>query len=200
MAKRSVSDFKIATHISNHIKMEKPTILITGAQGQLGNEFRFLAFTHPNFRFIYTDVADLDITKPKAVMNFFAKNTPQYVINCAAYTAVDQAEKEPELAAAINTAAPAALAEAAARASIPFLHVSTDYVFDGTKLTPYTETDRVNPLSVYGRTKEAGEAAIRAAGPLAFCELVHFPKPECAARGYLVNSGRLAAAACQHFI
>lgn len=85
------------------------------------------------------------------------------IVSCAAYTAVDRAESEPELAHAINALAPGILAEEAARANIPIIHVSTDYVFDGSKDAPYVETDAVNPVGVYGRTKEAGEAAVRAA-------------------------------------
>ncbi len=145
--------------------MEKPTILITGAQGQLGNEFRFLAFTHPDFRFIYTDVADLDITKPKAVMNFFAKNTPQYVINCAAYTAVDKAETDVKLATRINVNGARNLAKAAQAHGATMIHISTDYVYHNTQNTPFKEGDRVSPKGVYAKTKLRGDLAT-----LKFCE------------------------------
>ena len=143
-------------------RMVTGPLLITGGSGQVGGAVADLLMAQ-NQSFWAPDRQHLNLGDPQALSEAVRAKPWSAIINCAAYTAVDQAEKEPELAAAINTAAPAALAEAAARASIPFLHVSTDYVFDGTKLTPYTETDRVNPLSVYGRTKEAGEAAIRAA-------------------------------------
>lgn len=87
------------------------------------------------------------------------------IVSCAAYTAVDRAESEPDLAHAFNAVAPRILAEEAARANIPIIHVSTDYVFDGAKDQPYVESDSVNPMGVYGRSKEAGEAAVRAASP-----------------------------------
>lgn len=145
--------------------MEKPTILITGAQGQLGNEFRFLAFTQPNYRFIYTDVADLDITKPKQVMNFFAKNTPQYVINCAAYTAVDKAETDVKLATRINVNGARNLAKAAQAFGAAMIHISTDYVYHNSQNTPFKEGDKVSPKGVYAKTKLRGDLAA-----LKFCD------------------------------
>ena len=144
---------------------QKPTILITGAQGQLGNEFRFLAFTHPMFHFIYTDVADLDITKPTAVLNFFKKQTPQYVINCAAYTAVDKAETDVKLATKINVNGARNLAKACQATGATMIHISTDYVYHNNQNTPFKEGDKVSPKGVYAKTKLRGDLAA-----LKFCE------------------------------
>lgn len=139
--------------------MEKIKVLITGAQGQLGNEFRFLAFTHPQFQFIHSDVDTLDITKLGAVRAFFAKHTPQYVINCAAYTAVDKAESEPALAAKINTNGPRNLAKICTETGATLLHISTDYVYHNRQNTPFKEGDATSPKGVYARTKLRGDLA-----------------------------------------
>jgi dTDP-4-dehydrorhamnose reductase len=103
----------------------------------------------------------LDITSAESIAAVFAEYGPDLLINAAAYTAVDKAESEPELAYAINEAATALLADACAERGIPMLHISTDYVFDGTKDSPYVETDAVNPIAVYAKSKEAGERALR---------------------------------------
>ena len=141
-------------------------ILVTGANGQLGSELRKAGFTALDEVF-YTDVADLDITDKKAVEVFVRSKEIDTIVNCAAYTAVDRAEEEPELAARINTEAVRNLAEVAAEEGCLLIHISTDYVFDGTATEPYTEKSAVNPQSVYGRTKLAGEKAVRASGCLA---------------------------------
>ncbi|MGQ3672633.1 dTDP-4-dehydrorhamnose reductase [Xanthobacter sp. TB0136] len=137
-------------------------ILLLGAGGQVGQEVNALA-TRQGHKVTACDRAALDITDPVAVARALEKNQPDVLINAAAYTAVDKAESEPELAARINALAPGLIAERCAHARIPFIHISTDYVFDGTKATAYVESDPVKPLGVYGRTKAAGEAAIRAA-------------------------------------
>lgn len=131
-------------------------ILVTGSNGQLGNEFRELALqsTHS---FIFTDVAELDISDLLAISNFIKENPVHYIINCAAYTAVDKAESEIETAKLINATAPENLAAICKSNSIKFIHISTDYVFDGKNYKPYVETDIVNPQSVYGSTKLLGE-------------------------------------------
>ena len=145
--------------------MEKPTILITGAQGQLGNEFRFLSFTHPHFRFIFTDVDGLDITKPRQVMSFFSKNTIQFVVNCAAYTAVDKAETDVKLATKINVNGARNLAKACQVHGATMIQISTDYVYHNHQNTPFKEGDKASPKGVYAKTKLRGDLAA-----LKFCE------------------------------
>jgi len=136
-------------------------ILITGSNGQLGNEIRVLAGDYPDFDFIYTDIDELDITDPREVETFFIKNLPQVIINCAAYTAVDKAETDESKAYLINATAVENLAKSAAGIGALIIHISTDYVFDGKSYLPYVETDKINPLSSYGRTKLAGENAVQ---------------------------------------
>lgn len=132
-------------------------ILITGSNGQLGSELRECAKSMASFEFIFTDVAELDITNASQVNTFCEQHQPNFIINCAAYTAVDKAEIEKELAALLNATAVKNLAAAAASVQAYFMHVSTDYVFDGKNFEPYKETDKVNPQSEYGRTKLKGE-------------------------------------------
>ncbi|MCL3780470.1 dTDP-4-dehydrorhamnose reductase [Prolixibacteraceae bacterium JC049] len=132
-------------------------ILVTGANGQLGNEIQVLAESYSNWKFHFTDVADLDITNEAAVRQFVEKHSIDTIINCAAYTAVDRAEEEKELAMKINADAPELCAKICNEKNIPFLHVSTDYVFDGQNCRPYSETDQVSPVLEYGKTKLAGE-------------------------------------------
>lgn len=134
-------------------------ILVTGANGQLGMALRRIGFTMLDDVF-YTDFAELDITDREAVRKFVQLNEIDTIVNCAAYTAVDKAEDEPEKAALANTEAVANLAAVAYDEDCLLVHISTDYVFDGTAAEPYTEKSRVNPQSVYGRTKLAGEKAI----------------------------------------
>lgn len=134
-------------------------ILVTGANGQLGSELKKIGFTALDEVF-FTDVAELDITDYAAIVKFIEQHEIDTIINCAAYTSVDKAEEEPELAAKINTEAVANLAKAAAKADCLLIHVSTDYVFDGTETTPYTEKSKTCPVSVYGKTKLAGERAV----------------------------------------
>lgn len=138
--------------------------LITGATGQLGGALSRLAATQG----IDVDAPGrrtLDLTDPSSITMAFNSGRWDAVINCAAYTAVDRAETEPELAEAINVRAPYLLAIETARQGIPLIHISTDYVFDGTKPAPYLETDTVCPVNVYGKTKEAGERAVRSGNP-----------------------------------
>ncbi len=132
-------------------------ILITGANGQLGNEMRVLATEHPEYTYFFTDVQELDICDEQAVMNFVQENDIDCIVNCAAYTAVDKAEESVELCNKLNHIAPGYLAKAAALRGAALIQVSTDYVFDGTNHIPYRETEPTCPNSVYGRTKLAGE-------------------------------------------
>lgn len=131
--------------------------LITGANGQLGLCLKDLLGQNGA---IYTDAANLDITDFAALEAFAEKHLFEAIINCAAYTNVDKAEDEPELARQINVLGPANLARLSARLQIPLVHVSTDYVFDGRAHTPLREDDPVRPLGVYGQTKREGEEAV----------------------------------------
>src|SRR5512138_2439734 len=136
-------------------------VLVTGSNGQLGMELRDLAPLHPGFRMIFTDLAELDITDPVQVRRFMFDERPDVVINCAAYTAVDNAEIEPALAMLINGTAVGNLAVGAKQAGGSVIHLSTDYVFDGNSSKPYLEDDPVGPVSVYGKTKAAGQNVLR---------------------------------------
>lgn len=139
-------------------------LLVTGAGGQVGHELLALARTR-GVDAVGTDVAALDITDAAAVRQAVEDARPDAAVNAAAYTAVDRAEAEPDRAAAVNRDGARHVAEACAAAGIPLVHVSTDYVFDGTKGAPYVPADAVSPLGVYGRTKAEGEAAVREATP-----------------------------------
>ena len=133
-------------------------ILLTGANGQVGWEIARRAVDH---KVLALDHAALDITDAQAVARVLSDSGAAVVINAAAYTAVDRAEQEPEVAFAVNRDGPAHLAAACARLGIPLLHISTDFVFDGLKPGPYGEDDPVAPLGVYGRSKWEGEQAVR---------------------------------------
>ncbi|TVR63639.1 MAG: dTDP-4-dehydrorhamnose reductase [Candidatus Competibacteraceae bacterium] len=135
-------------------------IIVTGARGQVGWELTRRA-TLLGHDVLAWDVAELDITDAAAVDRELAASDADVAINAAAYTAVDKAEQEPELAFAVNRDGPAHLAAACARSNIPLLHISTDYVFDGRKTGPYTEDDPVAPLGVYGQSKHEGDEAVR---------------------------------------
>ena len=135
-------------------------ILITGCNGQLGNEIQLLQAQYAQHTWLNTDVNELDITDKAAIERFVEANEIDGIVNCAAYTAVDKAESDPQLARKLNADAPAFLAEAVAKRGGWMVQVSTDYVFNGTKHTPYVETDEPCPNSVYGQTKLEGEQAV----------------------------------------
>ena len=135
-------------------------ILITGCNGQLGNEMQLLEPGYPEHRFFNTDVKDLDITDQAAIERFVEENSIDGIVNCAAYTAVDKAETDRKLCTALNAEAPAYLAIAIEKRGGWLIQISTDYVFNGTNHTPYTENDTPCPDSVYGSTKLAGELAV----------------------------------------
>lgn len=137
--------------------MIKMNILITGCNGQLGNEIQLLERQHPQYTFFNTDVAELDITNPKAIGQFVEENHIDGIVNCAAYTAVDKAESDADFCRKLNADAPGYLAEAIERQGGWMIQISTDYVFDGTQHTPYREDAATCPNSVYGRTKLEGE-------------------------------------------
>jgi len=136
------------------------TILLTGKTGQIGSE---LAVALAPLGTVFAcDRRALDLTDPASILATVRKIRPDIIVNAAAYTAVDRAESEPELALAVNGTAPEILADEAARLGAVLVHYSTDYVFDGAKPGPYDEDDAPNPLNVYGRTKLAGERAVQA--------------------------------------
>ena len=132
-------------------------ILITGANGQLGNEMRVLSAENPEYAYFFTDVAELDICNEQAILDFVKANQINVIVNCAAYTAVDKAEENVELCTKLNADAVGYLAKAAEACGAEFIQISTDYVFDGTAHVPYKETDETCPNSVYGTTKLLGE-------------------------------------------
>ena len=132
-------------------------ILITGANGQLGNEMRVLSVENQEYAYFFTDVAELDICDEEAVLAFVKANNINVIVNCAAYTAVDKAEENIELCTKLNADAVGYLAKAAEANHAEFIQISTDYVFDGTAHIPYKETEPTCPTSVYGSTKLAGE-------------------------------------------
>jgi len=138
-------------------------ILVTGSKGQLGNELKKRIALLPNANFLFTDVEDLDITKEDDVNDFFKKNQIDFVVNCAAYTAVDKAETEHNSALAVNCQAVTNLAEACSKYNCFFIHISTDYVFNGYGHKPYREIDVMEPVSFYGVSKWRGEQAVRTA-------------------------------------
>lgn len=140
-------------------------ILITGAYGQLGSEIRELIPGFPGWQFLFTDADSLDITNDAAVAAFFEAESPDFVVNCAAYTAVDKAETDWETAWKVNALAPKLLADNSKVAGAKLIHISTDYVFDGCGHLPYTETDEVKPANVYGQTKLEGEKHVLAVNP-----------------------------------
>lgn len=139
-------------------------IVVFGANGQLGRKLRDYSANCAKHQFIFTDIEELDITNPSAVNDFIQQQQPEVMINCAAYTAVDKAETEPELADKINHKAVEILARTATKYNSFFVHVSTDYVFDGRACQPYTEKDATGPISIYGSTKLAGEQAFSDSG------------------------------------
>ena len=140
--------------------MTQKVVLVTGANGQLGNEIRLLANQYPQFAFTFTDIQELDLQDPEAVKTCFSRLKPSYLINCAAYTAVDKAENEVDLCYSVNSAAVRNLALAAKQHNTIVLHVSTDYVFDGKQARPYSEGDPVCPVSIYGKSKLQGEQVL----------------------------------------
>ncbi len=142
------------------------SILIFGKSGQVATELA-VAPWKPGAKLHFLGRGDLDLERATQdeIAGIIRRIGPSLAINAAAYTAVDKAETEPDIAFALNAAAPGLIAQSCAQAEIPLIHISTDYVFDGAKNAPYVETDPVNPISIYGASKEAGEQAVREAGP-----------------------------------
>ena len=144
---------------------KQKSILVTGANGQLGQSFKLISEQYPNYQFTFATRKEIDLSLLESINNYFQQKQFDLVINCAAYTAVDKAEQEVELADAINHLAVKQLAQIAKEQGTVFIHISTDYVFDGTNYRPYIETDSINPQSVYGASKLKGEQAIQAIKP-----------------------------------
>ena len=140
------------------------SILVTGANGQLGSEIKDLAGNYPDLDFTYIDIEDLDLTDSSAVKSFMDAESFDFCINCAAYTAVDKAEDEPEKAKSVNVDAVLNLANSCRKHEVLMIHLSTDYVFNGKAYKPYGEQDETGPQSVYGATKLEGEKALAASG------------------------------------
>ena len=136
-------------------------VLVTGANGQLGQSIQFIANKYPNTQFVYTDFQEMDITNIESCQTVFSKHKPHFCINTAAYTAVDKAESESEKAHLINAIGPENLAKVCKEFDTILIHISTDFIFDGTSTIPYLESDIPNPKSVYGQTKLDGEFAIQ---------------------------------------
>jgi len=137
-------------------------VLVTGSGGQLGQSLQFIAKNHSEIDFVFCDSTNLDITNKIAVEAVFNQTKPNFCINAAAYTAVDKAESEYETSELINVIGAINLAEVCKKFEVVLLHISTDFVFDGNKKTPYKEVDNTNPSGVYGQTKLDGELAIQA--------------------------------------
>lgn len=152
---------------TSHIfKTDAPVrLLVTGAQGQLGRELARALHRVPAVDVIYASRHDLDITDRRAVLDFVGDNRFSHIINCAAYTAVDQAETDIQTCRRVNVDGPLNLGLATADTDCRIIHLSTDFVFDGTSSTPYSPSDATNPLSVYGQSKLDGEKALLNANP-----------------------------------
>jgi dTDP-4-dehydrorhamnose reductase len=135
-------------------------IIVTGANGQLGNEIKDLSSAYNEYEFVYTDIDSLDLLDKEAVELFMTNEKPDYVINCAAYTAVDKAETDDENARRVNSEMPGMLSELALKYTYNLIHISTDYVFSGNHFRPINEEAETNPQSVYGKTKLKGEKMV----------------------------------------
>lgn len=135
-------------------------LLVTGAKGQLGRSIKQIEGDYPELSITYTDVDELDITKTEALNKYFDSNSIDYLVNCAAYTAVDKAEENIQTARLLNQTAVENLAKCAEKYGFTLIHISTDYVFSGTHFRPYTEDDVPGPLSQYGKSKLGGEEAV----------------------------------------
>ena len=135
-------------------------ILVTGANGQLGMELQQLAPKYPDFDFVFTTREQLPLDDVTSIDRIISRHNPQYLINCAAYTAVDKAESEKDLAYAVNATAPGIMAAACKKNNVQFIHVSTDYVFNGNGTSPYKEDDKTDPVNYYGASKLEGEKMV----------------------------------------
>jgi dTDP-4-dehydrorhamnose reductase len=135
-------------------------ILVTGSNGQLGSEIKDLEASYTDFKFFFMDLPELDICNSSQLYFFIKENGINTVINCAAYTAVDEAEKDSDIAKKVNSTGVLNLVNSLEKVDGKLVHISTDYVFDGNNFLPYQELDQVNPMGVYGNTKRSGELAV----------------------------------------
>ena len=135
-------------------------VLVTGSNGQLGSEIKALEANFINFNFFFMDLPELDICNSSQLNLFIKKNNIKAVINCAAYTAVDKAEHDVDIAEKVNSEGALNLVNAVQKVQGKLIHISTDYVFDGNRFLPYQELDEVNPIGVYGNTKRSGELSV----------------------------------------
>lgn len=140
----------------------KTTVLVTGGNGQLGQCLQSIASQYPSLNFLFVDKTLLDITNETQILEFFKNHKIDWCINCAAYTAVDTAETHQELAFQINVLGARHIAKVCQEYGVKLIHISTDFVFDGTNSQPYKETDNVNPQGIYARTKHDGEQEVQA--------------------------------------
>ena len=143
------------------------TWVVLGANGQLGRELIYL-LRSLNIKAIGTDRKEIDFEKPSEIYEKLSEINPTHIVNCGAYTQVDKAEEEPELANLVNAEAPGMIARYALESYIPFVHISTDYVFDGNSVVPYKEEDKTSPQSIYGKSKLLGEEHVMARNPKAY--------------------------------
>ncbi|MFZ4784096.1 MAG: dTDP-4-dehydrorhamnose reductase [Flavobacteriales bacterium] len=143
-------------------------ILVTGANGQLGQELRVVSNSNQHHHWIFAGRQELDVTDAAAISDYVDHHKPEYIINCAAYTNVEKAEEDRDACMLGNAASPGYLAAAAHQYGATLFHISTDYVFDGKGKAPYTESSPTAPLSVYGQSKLDGEIAVSAASPAHF--------------------------------
>ena len=139
--------------------------MVTGGNGQLGLEINDIHNEYPNYKFIFTDISELDITNYNDVENFVKSNSINIIINCAAFTNVDLAESEYKATDLVNNKAVANIAKLSKLHNIKLVHISTDYVFDGNSFTPYKEHDETNPQNIYGKTKLDGELIMKHINP-----------------------------------
>lgn len=147
--------------------MSQPVIVVTGANGQVGQELRVLAASYPAFAFVFTTHENMPVNDEAAVQKLFAEHQPAYCINCAAYTAVDKAESDQEAAFSVNAEGPRILAAACKTYNTRFIHISTDYVFNGQSPAPYKENAPTDPVNLYGASKLKGEQLCLGADPTA---------------------------------
>ena len=139
----------------------KKKIIVTGALGQLGSELKKLSSSYTSYKYVFVDREDFDLSSDTQIIEYLSKHNPDYIVHCAAYTAVDKAESEIELANAINNLAVKTIAQWCSLNKCKFIHISTDYVFGGNSPAPYKEDDLTGPESQYGITKLKGEVAAR---------------------------------------
>ena len=141
------------------------TILVTGSNGQLGQSIKSISSQNPEYQFTFIDQDEMDLSQPESISHYFQQNQFDLIINCAAYTAVDRAEEESEIADAINHLAVKQLAEITQQHNLMLIHIGTDYVYDGTAHKPYQEKNQTNPQNIYGISKLKGEQAIQTISP-----------------------------------